>query len=212
MKPLTIATAVVISLLAPRCAQNALPVATTEPPAGLAATLVPSTPTVRPAPPYTDGKSEVPPGHFLFVQFSTIADGKSVSGNFCPGAGIGDFPNYRYDGHSLSGSLEGEVGDSTLGFFGSVISATGAMGGGGSMLLYPMQALPYSDNHGIVIHSIDPGGAAVIEIRGNSYLLEPGQSWVQLQESDPTADCHVTVRYALTNYGLLDAGQLRFRP
>jgi len=201
--------AILLLILLAACA----PVATLTPPAALTATPVnvPPTPTLRPADDFVAGINEVPPGKVLFVEYWRISDG---IGN-CPGAAMIDFPGYRYSAGELeahtgvSGST-GELDAGVIGIMGVGDSNRGAMGGGISSELIAIQSLPYPIEHQLgTLHSIYSQGEIVVDIWGQAYWLEPGQSWVLQVEGDPSSECHTVSTYRFTNYGLLDEGSVK---
>jgi hypothetical protein len=172
---------------------------------------LPPAPTLPPAPDFVEGLSEIPEGKHLFVEYWQASDGESSSGT-CPNAAMIDFPTYSYNSGVLdtSGLDLGRgirnLAPPPMGFFGYGESRHGAMGGGVSSQLHTIEALPYvtPPYEQAVIHSVDAQGAIVAEIQGNTYLIEPGRSWIRRVENDPTPECHTITTYRLINYGLLD--------
>ncbi len=170
---------------------------------------IPPTPTLRPAPAYIEGQALIPEGMILFVEYFVVNDGSSSTGE-CPDAAMIDFPGYSFSEGVLDGI--GEPSDETLGFAGFGTANSGAMGGGVSSGLYPITAFPFSLPYSVaVVHAVLEGGAVVVEIQRSSYLLSPGESWVQRAEWDRSPDCHRTDVSRFTNFGLLHEAQVEIR-
>jgi hypothetical protein len=174
-------------------------------------TLIPPSPTLRPATDFAEGINEVPLGKYLFVEYWRIWDG---SGN-CPDAAMIDFPGYDYSSGELYAytgisDQPGELTTSIIGFIGDGDSNQGAMGGGISSELGVIQSLPYIIDHQLgTIYSVYRQGEIVVDIWAQTYWLEPGQSWVQQAEDDPSSECHTVTTYRFTNYGFLDKDQVQ---
>jgi hypothetical protein len=189
------------------------PAKSTKPPVNLfpAKTLPPPSPTLRPATDFIEGINEIPLGKYLFVEYWRIWDG---SGN-CPNAAMIDFPGYDYssgilDAWSGISNQSGEPAASIIGFIGDGDNNRGAMGGGISSQLGVIQSLPNIIEHQLgTIYSVYRQGEIVVDIWGHAYWLEPGQSWVQQVEDDPSSECHTVTTYRFTNYGFLDKEQVQ---
>jgi hypothetical protein len=171
---------------------------------------VPPTPTLRPAISYVDGHTPILQGMYFFIEYFVVNDGTS-SASECPGAAMIDFPGYSFSqGILTTGPMSLADLTPALGFLGFGQANTGAMGGGVSSNLEVISGLPFSLPYDVAtIHALDATGEIVAEIQGSSYLLAPGESWVQAYESDPTEDCHRTTTARLTNHGLVDESQIR---
>lgn len=189
------------------------PAKLTDTPANLvpSQTLPPPSPTLRPASDYVEGINEVPLGKYLFVEYWRIWDG---SGN-CQDAAMIDFPGYDYSSGELYAytgisDQPDEQATSIIGFIGDGDRNQGAMGGGIRSELGMIQSLPHIIKYQLgTIYSVYRQGAIVVEIWGQTYWLEPGQSWVQQVEEDPSSECHKVTTYRFTNYGFLDKDQVQ---
>ena len=167
-------------------------------------------PTLRPAQSYVDGLTPVLEGKYLFIEYFVVNDGVSSTSE-CPGSLMIDFPGYSFtDGILDPGSTSLTDLTTALGLLGFGQTNTGAMGGGVSSYLEVITALPVSLPYDIAaVHALDATGEVVVEIQGSMYLLAPGESWVQVHESDPTPDCHRTTTARLTNHGLVEESHIR---
>lgn len=184
------------------------PLVPLNPPATLTPTPlnVPPTPTLRPAVDFVQGINQVPAGKVLFVEYWRVSDG---SGN-CPGAVMIDFPGYSFsagqlDAYTGISSPTGKLDAGIIGLLGDGDTNRGAMGGGISSGLYAIQSLPYPIEHHLgTIYSVYQQGEIVVDIWGQTFWLEPGQSWVLQVGGDPSSECHTITTYRFTNYGFLD--------
>ena len=189
------------------------PCSSLAPPIPIASPLPPSpvpTANLRPAPPTLDSLGAVPEGKYLFVEYFLVDGGTSPTWH-CPGALMIDFPGYDFSSgalRALPGPLAIEEG--IIGFAGHGRANAGAMGGGVSSQLEAIRTLPVSLANGVaVVHAVQESGEIVAEITGSRYLMGPGESWVQAEQWDPSPDCHRTVTYRFTNFGLLGKEQIR---
>lgn len=171
---------------------------------------IPLVPTVELVTTFEEGKSEIPTGFYLFVEFLVSYYGEASPGVECEGAAMIDFPTYAWDGTTLSTAGNMNVASSTLGFFGFGQSNSGAMGGGANTTLYTIDALPYRlpSYDAITLHSVEKSGAVVIEIWGKTFFIESGRQWIHVAEDDPNPECHRISTYTFTNHGLLNESQL----
>ncbi|PKO16173.1 MAG: hypothetical protein CVU39_09100 [Chloroflexi bacterium HGW-Chloroflexi-10] len=185
----------------------------TDAPANLSPTqtTLPPSPTLRPATDFVEGINEVPVDKYLFVEYWRTWDG---SGN-CTDAAMIDFPGYDYSSgelYAFSGISDqpDEHATNIIGFIGDGDRNQGAMGGGISSELSMIQSLPYTIKYQLgTIFSVYRQGAIVVELWGQTIWLEPGQSWVQQVEEDPSSECHRVTTYRFTNYGFLDREQVQ---
>jgi hypothetical protein len=174
-------------------------------------------PTVETMPPtvasgFVKGVNEIPAGQYLFAEYWDTTAG---TGN-CHNLQV-DFPTYEYSvsGRRLRNSLF-SMGDAptvtpgispTIGFLGRGSSREGTAGGGIGSRLSVIQSLPYrviDTDHEVIIYSLYSRGAIVVMIWNQTYLFEPGQSWIYKLEEAPSPGCHILITYRFTNYGLLD--------
>jgi hypothetical protein len=171
---------------------------------------IPLVPTVELATTFEEGKSEIPTGFYLFVEFLVLYYGEASPSVECEGATMIDFPTYAWNGTTLSTIEKLNGVGSTLGFFGFGQSNSGAMGGGASTTLYNIDSLPYRlpSYDAITLHSVERSGAIVIEIWAKTFFLEPGRQWIHIAEDDPNPGCHRISTYTFTNHGLLNESQL----
>jgi hypothetical protein len=174
------------------------------------ATVAP-TPTLRPADGFVSGENAIPDGEYLFVEYFTVNDGVATDGiGLCPYAAMIDFLGYGHSDGRLT--IYGGMADdgSLIGFAGYGSANQGAMGGGVSSQLAPIQELPFAFPHGsAIVHSAYSDGTIVTEIAGSAFLLAPGEAWVERWESDPSPDCHAVSLSRFTNFGLLTREAIR---
>lgn len=194
-----------IALLLAACAAG--PQEPSAPPTALPTSTptVAPTATLRPAVDFVSGENAVPDGEYLFVEDFTVNDGVSTSDTgLCPYGAMIDFPGYSHadGGLSIYGGIAEDEG--LIGFAGYGMANQGAMGGGVSSQLVPIQGLPFAFPSGSpIIHSAYSDGTIVAEIGGSVFLLAPGEAWVARWEGDPSPDCHAVSVTRFTNFGLL---------
>ena len=173
----------------------------------------PSTPILQQVSDFDEGVKDLPSGKYIFVEYSVVNDAEYITESgvyaLCDDALYIDFPTYTYH----SGRLEcngcsfelNKVDLNVVGFFGKSTSNQGSMGGGTSSNLFLIESLPYQPSFlsSLTMHSIDFNGNIIVTLQGNTYRIEPGQSWVHYVERQ-VSDCYKITKYRFKNYGLLD--------
>ncbi len=179
---------------------------------------------LSPAGDYVSGLSEVSPDRIILVLVRNDNSG-SGSCNF-PVVEQAPLPFWYFSGAleiSSSGS-SGWLSDNNLidvsgreikglGFFGFIESNDYSVGGGVHTEIYYIDQLPFVvSSISFVIHSALKDGTIIADVGGTVYQFKPNQSWVQSSsrkyENNP--DCLLTNTSSITNYGLLDVGDVKF--
>ena len=191
---------------------------------------IPTGPTVtptqdlKPAVDYVSGVSEAPPGKVLLV----LARSDNSGTGSCNFPVVEQVPlSFWYSSGTLEISYDGSSGwlsDQNLidvrgqeikgfGFFGLIDSNDISVGGGLHTEIYYIDQLPFVvSSMALVIHSVLKDGTIIAAVSGSVYQFKSSQSWVQASswkyESNP--DCLLTNHSSITNYGLLDIGDVKF--
>ncbi len=185
-----------------------------------------ATPTqaLSPAGDYVSGLSEIPPDRIILI---LVRNDNSGSGS-CNFPVVEQAPlSFWYSSGMLEISSSGSSGWLTdknlidvngqeikdLGFFGIIDSNDISVGGGLHTEIYYIDQLPFVvASMWFILHSILKDGTIIAEVKGTVYQFKPNQSWVQASswkyESNP--DCLLTFHSGITNYGLLDVGDVKF--
>ena len=176
------------------------------PPEGSAVAVAP-TPELAPAVEFADGVLDIPAGQALFVEYLTVVSGEGS----CDFLAI-DFPEYSFRSGRLTGSVENSVADPSCMLLGEMARRTGTAGTGMAGTLAAIDSLPYPITGGLVLRAVTAEGALVLDVDGQPYWLNPGDSWQKTRE-DRTGDCRETQTSIVTNYGLLlhDNIELKYR-
>jgi hypothetical protein len=173
--------------------------------------------TLRHAGSFVDGEALIPEGYYLFVEYFIVEDGTvTTSGARCPASGFAiDFPEYRFVDGRLTGRIRvpliPDPGERILGLAGSGEALQGDNGSGIASELKHITALPYTLSlfpmtgryDDVIVHSVHQDGEIVAEIGGSTYLMAPGEFWMERVEQD-VMGCHTITIRQFTNYGLLD--------
>ena len=168
------------------------------PPASL-----PPTPVLRPALTFVEGKAEIPPDQYLFVEYFIDKNG-SGSCSY----GYGDSPTYYYDAGKLHLRFPPTMPLSAVkGFFGDGNGVSGALGSGGYSTMHFIDTFPYR-TPAVIIHSVDAQGTIVAEVNKQTFFLEAGQSWRHIIEETSDPKCRIVITHQFTNHGLLTANQI----
>lgn len=191
-------------------------------------------PTLVPYPPladsYTPGEALLPPGSYLFIE-ALLHDEASGACQYPPSA---QQPPLGYETNSgilvinwtsldvgLSGSRkqEGvvELALKSIGFFGQRKTESYSLGGATLAEISVMRELPASNyfpykatDLPVIVEAVDKHGAAVVNVRGQAYLIKPNAEWQEIQVYEPQVGCFVTRTITLINRGLLSKDQLQF--
>lgn len=155
---------------------------------------------------YIEGAAEVPPGHYLLVEFITEI-------TLCQGGGLMiDFPDYEYENGTLSGLVvypdEHDPALPIIGYFGRYEKPAPGQGSGAYSTLTAFQSLPFRHPRrpGAVL-SVDGKGTVVADVNGKVVELEPGESWSYVE--DACEESNETYEHTFINQGFLEESQIR---
>lgn len=157
---------------------------------------------------FEKGISNIPEDSYLFLEFR--AD--SACSDECHCAPAPRAPLYEITSAGelwIENSLEGFPTSSSpiVGFF--VFNDWGER-------VYVMDTLPFTlkpgDTSIATVYSVDAEGTAVVEVYGETYFIEPGQSWTDSGDvwQPPPLGCHISYSKNLANFGLFSQTQIRF--
>lgn len=190
--------------------------------------------TAIPKPPlagnYTPGDVAVPPSSHLFME-ALIHDEASGSCLYPPAAEQPPL-GYEYrsgvlvvDWKGLDVGLVGshdqedvvEAAMSSPGFVGHRSTESYSLGGATRAWLTVLKEIPSTEEFPynatgspVTVEALLEGGRAVVSIRGETFLLEPGAIWQESQPFEPQPGCLVTRTITLINHGLIHDSELEF--
>jgi hypothetical protein len=182
----------------------------------------PSTPSLERAVNFEKGISNIPQGYFIFLEFFS----RSVCSDKCNCAPEASAPLYEF---TSTGELwiERDLGFASTGKpwiekdLDGLPTVSSPMAGffvfndwGGR--IYVLDTLPFTLDPGdtpiATVYSVDAEGTAVVEVYGETYFIQPGQSWTDSGDMrrEPPEGCRISYSTSLTNFGLFSQTQIRF--